>query len=256
MPAHVLVLCYHAVSDAWPAALSIEPARLRRQLGGLLARGWEAFTFTDAVVDVPAARTLAVTFDDGFLSVRDRAAPVLAELGIPATVFVPTDWPARTMRWPGIEHWVDTEFADELRAMSWDDLRALGDAGWEIGSHSCTHPRLSQLDDEAIARELRDSRAACERELGRPCRSVAYPYGDADQRVRTAAAAAGYEAAAGLSAAAFVARSRFDVPRVGAWRGEPDWRFRVKAAPRVSQLRALRPVRSLDSLRGRLARRR
>ena len=79
------------------------------------------------------------------------------------------------MRWPGIEQWADTPFAHELQAMSWDQLRALSARGWEIGAHTCSHPRLSQLDADAVERELSEGRATCERQIGRACRSVAYP---------------------------------------------------------------------------------
>jgi peptidoglycan/xylan/chitin deacetylase (PgdA/CDA1 family) len=249
----VLVLCYHALSEDWNAALSTTPAAFRRQLSGLVSRGWVGATFTDAVLDPPAARTLAVTFDDAFDSVRTRAAPVLAELGLPATVFVPTDWPGReTMFWPEIARWSATRFKPELAPMTWDDLRALGDAGWEIGAHTSSHPHLPEVDPEQLHRELTESRAVCEREMGRPCRSIAYPFGGSDERVRAATAAAGYEAAAGLSPAAFVLRDRFDWPRVGVWHGEPDWRFRIKAAPVTSELRASRVAKALTHARRRL----
>jgi len=241
-----LVLGYHAVSEAWPAPLSVTPAALRRQLELLLSRGWTATTFTEAVLHPPAARTFAVTFDDGFDSVRRHAAPLLAELAIPGTLFVPTDWPGRSLRWPGVEHWAATPFADELEAMTWDDVRALAADGWEIGAHTCSHPHLSQLDDDAIGRELTESRAVCERELGRACRSIAYPFGDADERVRAAAPAAGYEAGAGLGAAVPVP-SRYEWPRVGIWHGESHSRFRLKVSPVTSQLGVWRRLRAIEA---------
>jgi peptidoglycan/xylan/chitin deacetylase (PgdA/CDA1 family) len=231
-----LVLCYHAVSDRWDAPFSVTQDDLRRQLSRLLSRGWVGTTFANAM-QPRYPRTLAVTFDDAFGSVSTLAAPVLAELGLPATVFVPTDWVDRSVGWQEVAHWADTEYADELRAMSWDALRDLAGSGWEIGAHSCSHARLSQLDSEMILAELQRSRTACEQRVGVKCRSFAYPFGDADERVRTAAAAAGYEAAAGLSAAAFVARDRFDWPRVGIWHNEPDWRFDLKVSPLTSYLR-------------------
>jgi peptidoglycan/xylan/chitin deacetylase (PgdA/CDA1 family) len=227
----VLVLCYHAVSDTWDAELSVTPRSLRRQLAALTSQVWVGTTFTEAVTRPPTPKTMAVTFDDAFDSVRTRAAPLLADLGIPATVFVPTDWPGRIMRWPGIGHWAGTAYADELAAMSWDDLRALSGLGWEIGAHTCSHVHLPRLDCAAIQRELTESRAVCEAEIGRPCRSVAYPFGEADERVLRAASTAGFEAAAGLSSGAFVSPSRFAWPRVGVWHGEPDWRFRLKVSP-------------------------
>jgi peptidoglycan/xylan/chitin deacetylase (PgdA/CDA1 family) len=248
----VLVLCYHAVSERWDARLSVTPADLRRQLSRLVSRGWVGAGFTDAVLRPQHPRTLAVTFDDAFDSVRALAAPVLAELGLTGTVFVPTDWPGRLLRWPEVAAWTATDHAREMQAMSWDSLRELAASGWEVGAHTCSHPRLSQLESDAILTELQQSRAVVEEQLGRPCRSVAYPFGDADDRVRAAAASAGYQAAAGLSSEAFVARDRFDWPRVGVWHGEPDWRFDLKVSPMTSYLRRAALVRSLDIGRKRI----
>ena len=248
----VLVLCYHAVSDRWGAPLSVTPADLRRQLSALLSRGWVGARFTDAVLAPEHRRTLAVTFDDGFESVRTLAAPILAELGVPGTVFVATDYPGRSLVWPEVARWAQADQAEELRSMSWESLRALAASGWEIGSHTCSHPRLSEVDSAAIDSELQGSRAVCEQQLAVPCRSLAYPFGDADDRVRAAAPAAGYEAAAGLSSAAFVARHRFDWPRVGVWHGEPNWRFHLKTLPATSYLRRARWAAVADVSRKRL----
>ena len=248
----VLVLCYHAVSDRWDAPLSVTPGELRRQLTTLLDRGWQPATFTEAVVRPARPKTLAVTFDDAFASVGTRAAPILAELGVPGTVFVPTDYPGTALTWPGTDHWAAAGFAGELQALSWDELRVLSAAGWEIGAHTCSHPRLPDLGGDTIAYELAQARAVCEREIPQPCRSVAYPFGAADRRVRAAARTAGYEAAAGLSAASFVLRDPYDWPRVGVWHAEPHWRFRVKVAPATSHLRGARGAEVLDGLRKRV----
>lgn len=252
----VLVLCYHAVSERWDAPLSVTPGDLRRQLSRLVSHGWTGATFTDAVLAAPRRRTLAVTFDDAFDSVATLAVPVLAELGLPGTVFVPTDYVGRRLDWPEVMRWGPAEHADELRAMSWDTLRALAASGWEIGAHTRSHPHLCRLEFEAILAELQQSRAICERQLGIACRSVAYPFGDADGRVRSAAATAGYEAAAGLSAAAFAYRDRLHWPRVGVYHGEPDWRFGLKVAPVTSYLRRARAVKLVDRAGKRVAARR
>jgi peptidoglycan/xylan/chitin deacetylase (PgdA/CDA1 family) len=152
--------------------------------------------------------------------------------------------------WPGLAHWADTEHAHELRAMSWDSLRTLAASGWEIGSHTRSHPHLPRLNFHGILAELQESRVICEQMLGAVCRSVAYPFGEADGRVRAAAEAAGYEAAAGLSEAAFLGRDRFDWPRVGVWHGEPGWRFDLKVLPVTSSLRGTRGgARLLDLAR-------
>jgi peptidoglycan/xylan/chitin deacetylase (PgdA/CDA1 family) len=195
----VLVLCYHAVSATWPDALAISPERLREQVAGLLRRGWRAAAFTEAVTRPPHRRTLAVTFDDGLRSVARLALPVLRELEVTATVFVPTGLVDRggPFTWPETEHWLATEHAHELDGMTWDDLGELRDAGWEVGSHSVTHAHLTRLDDAALSDELGESRRAIESRLG-ACRAVAYPYGGLDARVVDAARSAGYEAGAAM----------------------------------------------------------
>jgi peptidoglycan/xylan/chitin deacetylase (PgdA/CDA1 family) len=239
MTRDVMVLCYHAVSPRWEAALSMSPASFDAQIRYLVGRGWRPTTFSDAVVSTSPGKVLAITFDDAFASVKDLAWPILGKYDAVATVFAPTAFmDGHTMLdWAGIDHWKHTADADELRPMNWDDLAELAAAGWEIGSHTCTHPHLTQLDDEALAHELRDSRMVCAEHLGLPCQSIAYPYGDMNPRVVAAAAAAGYETGARLSRDLRPA-GPLSYPRVGLYRGDDRSRFRVKTAGTIRRLRA------------------
>lgn len=237
----VMVLCYHAVSPTWPAALSVTPQALERQLSRLVDSGWQGTTFTQAVLDPPGRRTLAVTFDDGFASVRLLAQPILARLGLPATVFVPSAFMTdrQPLRWPGVEHWADTPHASELAGMDWSDLRELAELGWEIGSHTCTHPRLTELPAPALKRELRSSLEEVSENVGRPCRSIAYPYGASDARVAGCARDAGYAAGACLSASLRpLGPHRW--PRVGVYHLDDERRFRLKVSRITRRLRAAR----------------
>ncbi len=237
----ILVLCYHAVSPSWEAPLSVTPSALEAQLSELVARGWRATTFTDAVLRGPYPRTLAITFDDGLLSVLTQAEPILRRLGIPATVFVPTAFMSehQPLCWPGIDHWLKTPSAAELQGMRWDDLRRLSDSGWEIGSHTCTHPMLTGLDDAAVHSELENSRLECERHLGVACTAIAYPYGDVNERVANAADRAGYRAAARLSSG-LALEGPLRWPRVGIYHGDGSWRFRAKVNTTMRRLRSTR----------------
>ncbi len=237
----VLVLCYHAVSAEWDAPLSTTPDNLERQLAFLAHRGWHASTFTDAVMNPPARKTVAVTFDDAFLSVRELALPVLTSLRWPATVFAPTAFMAhrQALSWAGIDHWQTTAYAMELLSMDWSDLGELTDAGWEIGSHTRTHPRLTTLTDSDLDDELRESRQMCAEHLGRACTSIAYPYGDVNARVASAALRAGYAAGAGLSSS-LRPKGPLQYPRVGIYHVDVDRRFRLKMAPITRRLRASR----------------
>jgi peptidoglycan/xylan/chitin deacetylase (PgdA/CDA1 family) len=230
--ADTLILCYHAVSEDWRADLALPQQLLERQLSLLARLGYRGVTFEQAVVDGSAGRRVAVTFDDCFRSVLDLAFPVLSAIGWPATVFVVTDFGdgEGPLRWPGIDKWLGTDHEHELAAMSWEQLGRLKAAGWEVGSHTCSHPRLTELSPSAAEHELEDSRLICERQLGAPCVSVAYPYGDVNQDVVAAARRSGYRYGAGLPARPHPARP-LEWPRVGVYNVDRLWRFVLKVAP-------------------------
>jgi peptidoglycan/xylan/chitin deacetylase (PgdA/CDA1 family) len=236
----VLVLCYHGLSERWPAPGAVRPDRFAAQLGRLVDAGYTGVTFSEAVGGPPEGRAVAVTFDDGYRSVLEHALPVLERLGLPATVFVPTAFPGADapMTWPGIDRWHGGEFEDELVPMRWDELGELAGRGWEIGSHTRTHARLTDVGEALLREELRASRLECEAAIGRPCRAIAYPYGSADERVVLEARAAGYECGAGLG------RSRCSTPslcwpRAGIYRRDGSLRYGLKVSPLVRRLREL-----------------
>jgi peptidoglycan/xylan/chitin deacetylase (PgdA/CDA1 family) len=212
-----------------------------RQLQILAKQGWTPTTFTEAVLNPPARRTLAITFDDAFASVREFAEPVLAARGWRATVFAPTAFMSerQPLHWQGIEHWQSSPHATEVTSMDWSDLGELTERGWEVGSHTRTHPHLSELSDESLSEELSLSREECERQLGGVCRSIAYPYGDVDQRIVEMASSAGYAAGAGLSRD-LRRLGPLRWPRVGIYNGDVERRFRLKIAPIVRRQRASR----------------
>jgi peptidoglycan/xylan/chitin deacetylase (PgdA/CDA1 family) len=231
-----LVLCYHAVSESWPADLSIAPARLRQHLEHLQRRGYRGVTFGELVAGAEG-KVVAVTFDDGYRSVIRLAQPILAELGFPGTLFVPTDHigSEQPMAWPGIEQWLGTEHEPELIPMGWDEVRRLRDAGWEIGSHTRSHPKLTQIDADRLAEELGESRRICAAELG-ACATIAYPYGDHDEAVVAAAGAAGYAAAATLPDGSPPPRP-LAWPRVGIYNNDDLRAFKLKVSPAVRRAR-------------------
>jgi heparosan-N-sulfate-glucuronate 5-epimerase len=243
-----LVLCYHAISHHWPSVLAVTPNRLREQLEFLVRQGYSGATFSQIVAGEAGGKALAITFDDGFRSVLDHAFPVLSEFGFPATVFVPTSLVGLSapMSWPGIDKWEGGPHADELRPMNWDELRALRDAGWEVASHTNSHPRLPQIADADLHAELAESREVCSRELGVPCRALAYPYGDVDDRVVEAAAAAGYDAGAALGPGP---REPLRWPRIGIYSFDRAARFRLKVSPLVRTMRSSKPGQRLEERR-------
>jgi peptidoglycan/xylan/chitin deacetylase (PgdA/CDA1 family) len=251
----LLVLCYHAISEEWPSDLSVTPAQLEAQLRHLLGHGYQGATFTAALEGNRPRRTVVVTFDDGYRSVLELGFPVLRAAGLPGTVFVPTALvgSGMPMSWPGIDHWADGPYANELLPLAWEELGTLADAGWEIGSHSRSHAHLTALDDAELDLELSGSRSDCERRTGRPCTSISYPFGDIDARVVAAARQAGYRAAATLSNRRHRPRP-LEWPRIGFSREDSLARFRRQTSPLVRTLRTSPAGPAADRAYGTLVR--
>lgn len=238
----LVVLCYHGISETWPDDTAVTPESFVAQVESFLQRGYRGATFTEALTAPPAARTVVVTFDDAAESVLRLAAPVLEELGVPGTIFVPSDYPdsGRPMSWAGIDRWLGGEHEPELECLGWERLGELAERGWEMGSHTCSHPLLPELDDAELARELVESKRECERRLGGRCSSIAYPYGIADARVARAAREAGYLVAATVPVAP-VESLPLLWPRVGVYRGDSPRRVMLRARRRA--LGAALPLR-------------
>lgn len=159
------VLAYHSVGQPEMFVNNIHPTRFRQQLEQALALGYR-FVPLDAALDAaPDDAVLALTFDDGFRSAA-AFAPTLAELGIPWTMFVTTDWASGDHRRPGI-------------FLSWEELGELAAAGVHLGSHSASHPDFGALGPAEAAADLRASSAAFADRLGFVPKDLAIPYGNA-----------------------------------------------------------------------------
>ena len=217
------VLMYHAIGT--PAIgdtlglFSLSPERFQQHMA--LLTGWTQGRVVafDAAATTGTGCRVAITFDDGYRDNMEVAAPMLCELGLPFTVFV------------------TSEFVRSGKAgfLSPTGLRALAALpGAQIGAHGANHVALTQCDEGALRNELTSSRHYLEDVLGGEVRTLAYPYGAADRRVRDAAMAAGYRLAACSQAGInlperdplLLARTEvvsFDSERVFAQKLHGDW---------------------------------
>jgi peptidoglycan/xylan/chitin deacetylase (PgdA/CDA1 family) len=227
-----LVLCYHAVSDSWSDQLAVPARLLEEHVTSLVHRGYRPVTASEALVG--RAGSFHVTFDDAYKNVEEGLA-VLERLRIPATVFACSGYAedGRALDVPELAAEARAH-PDEMATMTWDELRGLAERGVEIGSHTITHPHLTRISDDELSRELHESRAKLEDELGQPCPFLAYPYGENDARVRNAARRAGYAAAFALRET-FAPVDGFAVPRVDLYRKDTPLRARLKTSllPRI-----------------------
>lgn len=232
-----MVLCYHAVSPTWPMSQSLPEEAFAEQVDLLLGRGYEPVTFTQAATTPSRGRRVAVTFDDGYTSVL-RAAELLAERGVPGTLFVVSDLMGGRAEWLSDDEIGGAGYRPETELMGWDDVRALAAQGWEIGSHTRSHAHLTRCDDARLEDELAGSRAAVTEQLGAPCTSIAFPFGDMDERVVQATRRAGYTAAGALPVRT-TGPDPYAFPRIGVYHRDADhpWHFRLKVSPAARALR-------------------
>jgi peptidoglycan/xylan/chitin deacetylase (PgdA/CDA1 family) len=178
------ILCERDPSEGWEFAHT--PAGFERQLVELHRRGYR-FAPLQALVDNirqrgrEDQRTVAITFDDGWLDNFDFALPVLQKLSVPATFFVTTG------------HLCGR--AVDGRKMGLGQLRELLSAGMTVGGHSRSHPDLTRLPPEVADTEISGCKEDLEQALGVPVRFFAYPGGAFNSSVAGLTQKAGYTAA-------------------------------------------------------------
>jgi len=180
----VPVLMYHSIDhNDQKTKLSVSPESFERQVKFLADNHYNVVLLPEVVGYVTGKKrippkTVAITFDDGFLNNYQFAYPVLKKYKIPATIFVITG----KIGTPG--------FVNE------EQVKEMADSGvMAIGSHTVSHKWLPSFDDPALRRELVDSKAFLEAITGQPVDIFCYPIGAHDKRVQQAAKDAGYVAA-------------------------------------------------------------
>ena len=172
------IFAYHSVQADGGTPMVVSGESFRRQIAHV-SNHFDVITFTRLLELVKGDQSVGwrrplaiVTFDDGYRDNLSVAAPILEELGVPACFFVATGSIGSAHRFA----WA-RDAGRDLPLMSWEDVRQLRRRGFEIGSHTVTHRRMSELSDAELEAELFESRRALEDELGEGIRVFAYPFG-------------------------------------------------------------------------------
>lgn len=242
------VLMYHKVGHLiqQPADryLNVSASGFRQQMRLMARLGYHARNFGDIIEAMRAGQTLprrcfAITFDDGYRCIYTEAAPILAQLNFPATVFVVSACVG------DVNAWDRTRGNPLLPLMNWEELRELETRGWEIGGHTRTHGDLGALDEAAAAAEIREGKEEAEANMRHPLRTFCYPFGHWNDRTPDLARAAGFLGACTTQSG--LARADADpylLPRVKIHReGVVDFLFRLWIRPRLPK--TSRPSRRL-----------
>jgi peptidoglycan/xylan/chitin deacetylase (PgdA/CDA1 family) len=132
---------------------------------------------------------IAITFDDGYQNILRNALPALKERDMPATVFVTTGYLGERPGW--ITDRTHPNY-DEL-IISKEQLMSLVNGNIAIGSHTVSHPDLSQVDKQQLSRELTESKRYLDSLLSQNTILCSLPYGEMDIGMSNEFIKAGYE---------------------------------------------------------------
>ena len=174
---------YHVIADppagaAYPQ-LFVGEADFGAQMRWLARHGYRAVTLRDVWdhwhrgTKLPP-KPVVISFDDGYRSVAQAALPHL-----------------QARSWPGVLN-LTVKNLRVSGGLSDFKVRILLAAGWELASHTLTHPDLPSLDERLLVREVTRSRAVLRARFGVPVDFFCYPAGRYDSRVVRAVRAAGY----------------------------------------------------------------
>jgi peptidoglycan/xylan/chitin deacetylase (PgdA/CDA1 family) len=154
-----VVIYYHHVPDRWKKSYANQVRMLSRLTTPVRADGSDCCD--------RGKQAVAVTFDDGFEDFISNALPELERHQVPATVFVIA---GRFGEVPGFDGYTG-------KLMSVVQVQSLPADLITIGSHTSTHPRMTEVTGEQALAELIESRSTLEKITGKPIELFSFPYG-------------------------------------------------------------------------------
>ena len=179
----VPILMYHVVSTAPAGApypgLYVRPADFAAQMDWLVSHAYNPVTLQNVYdhwtkgTPLPS-RPVVLSFDDGYRSQYTHAFRLMRAYG-----------------WPGVLN-LELRHLEPAGGLRPWRIRRLIAGGWEIDSHTITHPDLTTVDDAELQREVIESRILIRREFHVPADFFCYPSGRYDARVIAEVQRAGY----------------------------------------------------------------
>jgi len=186
-----MIMAYHRINPWYKKdALTVLPESFERQTRYLLKKGFKPVFPDDYFANCLTFNTLLLTtFDDGYADNLWYAVPVLKKNGITPLIFL-------TVNYIGTQN-IFNRYRDKEkdRFLNWDEVKQLAADDVIFGSHSLSHPHLSQVEDNRLWAEVSESKKTIEDRTGKEASFFCYPYGDFDERVIETVQKAGYKGA-------------------------------------------------------------
>ena len=179
----VPILMYHHISSTdVPGMNVVNPDVFRKQMNYLQKHGYKVLSLDAIVSSIKNHqsfdhKSVAITFDDGYINNYTNAYPVLKEFNYPAIVFMVAD----VVSSPGY--------------MTWEQLKEMSKNGFSIGSHTRRHAYLPDVSGEDLVEEIKGSKRILEQGLGQEIKYFSYPSGGFNEEIKKIVRESGYQAA-------------------------------------------------------------
>ncbi|MEN0038757.1 MAG: polysaccharide deacetylase family protein [Cellvibrio sp.] len=225
-----VVILYHHVSDSTPKSTSISPERFEAQMDYLEKNNFKVVPLLELTEKLRKGeplpdKTVAISFDDSYVSVYDSAYPRLKKRGWPFTFFVNTD-----------------SVGTSKLFVSWDQLREMSKNGVTIANHTTKHNHLPRRENnesnsqwrERITVEITRAQEKIVQEIGTAPKILAYPFGEYDVDVQQIAKKLGYIAFGQQSGVLYEKGDLQSVPRFpfgGSFTELDDFIMKVNTRP-------------------------
>lgn len=183
------ILMYHHVKDhlegdnSTEINLSVEVDEFEEQIKYLSENNYNSINISQLFENND--NNIAITFDDGYRDNITNAYPILQKYGFVGTVYVITD------------------FVENDGYLTWEDIKKLDHAGWEIGSHTLTHPNLTNASEANIKMQVEESKLAIEEQINNSVISFCYPAGHYNDQVINILEEVGYKNAVSIESGNF-----------------------------------------------------
>ena len=178
---HGVILVYHHVSTDTPPSTSISPEDFGKHLNYLRENDFNVIPLNQMLETLKAGgqlpdKAVAITFDDGYISIYDTAFPMLQSYGFPFTLFLSTG--------P-----IDRQ---QQNFISWEQTKEMSEAGVIIANHMVEHPYMLDRDQgesdaewiNRLEKELLKAELRIEQQTGQSHRYLAYPFGEFNAEIK------------------------------------------------------------------------